>query len=784
VHPPPRVGAGGRRRDFSRRARHAGYGSIGVRVPVAIVLVWLLGCRSDRPEDPRPAAPESSAAPVGPSMDGLPAWGPAPPLVAPEWVGSALARDALDPALAGGLADGDTRPAAAWTLARIGGAQARDWMLEALRNEEGESQEAWVGAIAFLEPPALEPGAAPEPVGPWAELEDALWIRYASTDDDGMAQGLLLAAARVGGKASQVRLAADTEILPHRGREARYRSAMEAMGILCARGHGLSRTNLRSIVLGLSADAHGVQAAAAYALGRCAAVSAEEIAGDERAALVERLEPLTLSSDPEVARLAWKAVGGIGVMPGDVDARILGPSGPPWPVEVEAVGALSGHADGREVIASRLARLPAAAIDDVRVHAVLAALQGLRDAMGGMPELMTRIDAFAAVVAGARVAAQGRAIKRFTLVDCEIAVLRTILDGEVDRVDRCAREVEGLPEWYGEALSVEALLRIGSAVEREEKVRRLLARVEDPRPQVAARALAGLADVDDDRVGPVLRTALGLGDVGVTAAAATAIAARAVDASRRDVAAVAALQQAVATLEAPSAVEARIATLEALGGLARSATRPDEVLRAAQWLEQSVLPMSADSNAAVRRAAREALLGRTELVARFDATDPPTLAVDPFVAQAWDGRGPDADGLRVVTDAGALVVDFRGAPAPVMQAVLLRLSRQEFYDGLTFHRVVPGFVVQGGDPHGDGYGGPGFIVPCERSTVRYERGTVGIALAGKDTGGSQFFIAQTRQPHLDARFPVVGRVIEGLDVLDRILPHDRIVRAEPWVAAE
>jgi cyclophilin family peptidyl-prolyl cis-trans isomerase len=112
------------------------------------------------------------------------------------------------------------------------------------------------------------------------------------------------------------------------------------------------------------------------------------------------------------------------------------------------------------------------------------------------------------------------------------------------------------------------------------------------------------------------------------------------------------------------------------------------------------------------------------------------------------------------------------------QATVASLADEGFYDGLSFHRVVPGFVIQGGDPRGDGYGGPGFLVPCEWSNQKYERGVVGMALAGKDTGGSQFFVAQAREPRLDGRYTILGRVTEGLDVLDAILPHDIIERIE------
>ena len=135
-------------------------------------------------------------------------------------------------------------------------------------------------------------------------------------------------------------------------------------------------------------------------------------------------------------------------------------------------------------------------------------------------------------------------------------------------------------------------------------------------------------------------------------------------------------------------------------------------------------------------------------------------------------------GLRLHTDAGPITIDFTGAPAPIAQANLAALAERGFFDRLVFHRVVPGFVVQGGDPRGDGYGGPGHVMPCEWSSLRYERGTVGIALAGKDTGGSQIFIVHDQPRHLDARYTVIGRVVEGLDVVDAIWPYDSITKVE------
>jgi cyclophilin family peptidyl-prolyl cis-trans isomerase len=104
------------------------------------------------------------------------------------------------------------------------------------------------------------------------------------------------------------------------------------------------------------------------------------------------------------------------------------------------------------------------------------------------------------------------------------------------------------------------------------------------------------------------------------------------------------------------------------------------------------------------------------------------------------------------------------------------LARRGYFDGQRFHRVVPNFVVQAGDPRGDGNGGPGYAIRDELNPHRYERGTLGMALSGPNTGGSQWFVTHAAQPHLDGGYTVFGRLRQGGDVLDRIVQGDRIVR--------
>ena len=117
---------------------------------------------------------------------------------------------------------------------------------------------------------------------------------------------------------------------------------------------------------------------------------------------------------------------------------------------------------------------------------------------------------------------------------------------------------------------------------------------------------------------------------------------------------------------------------------------------------------------------------------------------------------------------------------PLTTSSFVDLARRGFYDGLTFHRVEPGFVIQGGCPRGDGNGGPGYTLRCEISQRPYGRGAVGMALSGKDTGGSQFFIVHSPQPHLDGGYTLFGQVVNGMEVVDKISPGDVIEHVEIW----
>jgi cyclophilin family peptidyl-prolyl cis-trans isomerase/HEAT repeat protein len=138
---------------------------------------------------------------------------------------------------------------------------------------------------------------------------------------------------------------------------------------------------------------------------------------------------------------------------------------------------------------------------------------------------------------------------------------------------------------------------------------------------------------------------------------------------------------------------------------------------------------------------------------------------------------PGAHGSQTIvidSDRGRITIDLFAQDAPITVNAFLQLVDQRIFDGGLWHRVVPNFVIQDGDPRGDGWGGPGFALRDEINRNRYDRGTVGMALSGPDTGGSQFFITHSPQPHLDGTYTVIGRVISGMDVVDQITQDDRI----------
>jgi len=128
----------------------------------------------------------------------------------------------------------------------------------------------------------------------------------------------------------------------------------------------------------------------------------------------------------------------------------------------------------------------------------------------------------------------------------------------------------------------------------------------------------------------------------------------------------------------------------------------------------------------------------------------------------------------VTTTKGSFTMELLPNEAPLTVDNFVQLARRGYFKAIVFHRVVPNFVIQAGDPRGDGNGGPGYAIRCEINEVPYERAAVGMALSGKDTGGSQWFVTHAPQPHLDGGYTVFGKVVSGMDVVDAIVRGDVI----------
>lgn len=279
----------------------------------------------------------------------------------------------------------------------------------------------------------------------------------------------------------------------------------------------------------------------------------------------------------------------------------------------------------------------------------------------------------------------------------------------------------------------------------------------DPSARVREAALEGLAGAraHRDEVVALLMDRLLDRDGVVRAIAADGLAQlKAVQAVPRIVA-------ALRALDPGTDVEVAATFVEALGVLGEVAAAP--ILGALTRSPQPALAeAAAKALSAVAHRPVKARPGRA--VAR-----PVPPAAMAFVTRASRVEASGGS-LRMLleTEEGALVLRLHVREAPLTCWNLVRLARSGYFNGLVFHRVVPNFVAQGGDPRGDGWGGPGRTMRCETNPLAYERGAVGMALAGKDTGGSQFFLAHSWQPHLDGHYTIFATLERGGDVLDRL----------------
>lgn len=288
------------------------------------------------------------------------------------------------------------------------------------------------------------------------------------------------------------------------------------------------------------------------------------------------------------------------------------------------------------------------------------------------------------------------------------------------------------------------------------------------RPGMRAAATVALGAAGERAPRSVLRSLVGDEDWVVASQAARALG-RLDDAEAIDVL-LAALER-----EGPGAADVHLAAVESLGALADRRAVPS--LR-------GVLSRSGDTR--LRLAARDAL---ETLLQPSEAAHLPSEAEIRFDVRPVE-RDPAQPALVVHSQArqlvlhtprGRIVIDLFRDEAPQMVESFARLAEDGFFDGLIFHRVVPDFVIQGGDPRGTGWGDAGYTLRSEWNPLHFERGRVGIAHSGKDTGSCQLFITQSPQPHLDARYTIFGEVVSGMSAVDAVQSGDQFRAEVLWL---
>lgn len=307
-----------------------------------------------------------------------------------------------------------------------------------------------------------------------------------------------------------------------------------------------------------------------------------------------------------------------------------------------------------------------------------------------------------------------------------------------------------------------ALASMLAELDAEVAVPRLTQLAADADVRVLPAAIGALARIKAPDLGPSLLRWLGHDDVIVRAAAATAIGELKLEGAD------AALATAYQGGARDTAYNARSAVLGALRQYGTGVAMPTlrEALGDKDWavrVRAAALIRELDPQADVDAAMRPG-------PARPDAEYTSPGLIDPAVSPH----------VYFETDKGTVEIQLFVLDAPQASENFLRLARQGYFTGVAIHRVVPNFVVQDGDPRGDGEGGPGYSIRDEINQQPYLRGTVGMALDWADTGGSQWFITHSPQPHLDGRYTAFGRVVAGMDVVDRLQQWDVIRRVRTW----
>jgi len=338
-------------------------------------------------------------------------------------------------------------------------------------------------------------------------------------------------------------------------------------------------------------------------------------------------------------------------------------------------------------------------------------------------------------------------------------------DGAVVQVKDAIKDTD----WRIRAAAAEGLGKLGSP----QSLLLMETMAKDESPHVAATVVNALVACPQKYAVEMIRNYLDSSDPAVLSAAANG------SGQRHDYAALPKLITAYDRLQSPVDTEVMVDILEAFGSILTAkpaddpvgTLSPDDSTRTMALLEKA----RHDSDVNVAKAAAGALTqitGQTvEPAMEIKHEVPKEFDVDLALKLADSKKKPTA---VLVTNRGTIKIALYGQEAPGTVANFVALARRGYYNGLSFHRVVADFVIQGGDPRGDGWGGPGYAIRCEYNPLRYKEGMVGMALAGKDTGGSQFFITHSPQPHLNGKYTIFGEVLSGQDIVDKIQVGDLI----------
>ena len=318
------------------------------------------------------------------------------------------------------------------------------------------------------------------------------------------------------------------------------------------------------------------------------------------------------------------------------------------------------------------------------------------------------------------------------------------------------------PHWVVRAAQADVM----ATLPPEAVTDRLRAMLADQDARVIPSVLEALTRLRAPGIGEVLLAQLKAPDMMVRAAAARAIGQLRLPEGPGP------LRDAYAAAAADAGYDARGAVLAALAryGPAEAKATVQTALTDKDWairLQAAALLKTIDPSTDVAAAIRPA---PEAPIAAYDAA---ALIAPPYSPHAF-----------IDTAKGTIEIELLVLDAPQTTQNFIALARKGYFNGLQIHRVVPNFVVQDGDPRGDGSGGPGYTIRDELNDRPFIRGTVGMALAGPDTGGSQFFIMHSPAPHLDAKYTAFGEVVNGMDVVDRLQQLDVIQRVRIWDGKE